>query len=227
MNNPIYSITPFTLLDYPDKTACILWFSGCNMRCSYCHNPEIVLGKGKFGTDDVIAFLKKRLFLLDGVVFSGGECSLHPEIFNLANAIKSIGMLVKMDTNGTRPTVLKKMIDSGLVDYIAIDYKSNSSNYSSITKFSRFETFHQSLDILLRSSVPFEIRTTVHSSLFSSEDVVEMAEYLAESGYQGKYYIQHYTDSTKTLGNLGKSDARVFKNLESIKQPEIILRNFN
>src|SRR5690606_32859804 len=123
MIKPIYSITPFTLLDYPNHPACILWFAGCNMRCLYCYNPDIVLGKGKLSVDDARNFLKSRQSLLQGVVFSGGECTLHPDLVPLARIAKTMGYQVKIDTNGTKPEVLEKLLNEKLVDYIAMDFK--------------------------------------------------------------------------------------------------------
>jgi pyruvate formate lyase activating enzyme len=92
---PVYSITPFTLLDYPHKTACILWFAGCNMKCVYCYNPDIVFGKGKISISEVLNFLNRRKSLLDGVVLSGGECTSHKNIRQLLQEIKKLGFLVK------------------------------------------------------------------------------------------------------------------------------------
>ena len=105
----IYSITPFTLLDYPNKTACVLWFAGCNMRCVYCYNPDIVLGRGKIDFNEVILFLQKRKLLLDGVVFSGGECTIHKGIELYLEKIKQMGFAVKIDTHGSSPSVIKKL----------------------------------------------------------------------------------------------------------------------
>ena len=116
VSTPIYSITPFTLLDYAHKSACILWFAGCNMRCLYCYNPEIVLGKGSISFEKALGFLRSRKILLDGVVFSGGECLLHKNIIELIAEVKKMGFLVKIDTNGSQPKVLKSLIEKQLID---------------------------------------------------------------------------------------------------------------
>jgi len=150
---PIYSITPFTLLDYPDKTACILWFAGCNMRCLYCYNPDIVLGKGKLTFQDVFTFVEKRKKLLDGVVLSGGECTLHPHIDWLMKELKNRGLKVKIDTNGSRPTVLNKLLSENLIDYVALDFKALKNNYYDITKSTLFNKFKASLNLLNQSSI--------------------------------------------------------------------------
>ena len=107
MYPPVYGLTPFTMLDYPDRTACIIWFAGCNMRCAYCHNPEIVLGgKGTMQLGEIFMFLEKRKGLLSGVVLSGGEASVYPQIEEVAAKIKQMGFDIKLDTNGTRPEII-------------------------------------------------------------------------------------------------------------------------
>src|SRR5690606_23848771 len=155
MLNPIYSITPFTLLDYPNHPACILWFAGCNMRCVYCYNPDIVLGKGKLSLQEVTRFLESRQALLQAVVFSGGECTLHPAIFSLAKAAKDMGYLVKVDTNGTKPNVLKKLLAEQLIDYVALDFKGIGKKHQNITQSRTFSTFATSLALLQSADIPF------------------------------------------------------------------------
>ncbi|MFD2036350.1 anaerobic ribonucleoside-triphosphate reductase activating protein [Belliella marina] len=205
VKKPIYSITPFTLLDYPNHTACILWFAGCNMRCGYCYNPEIVNGKGKVGFDEVLVFLRKRKNLLDGVVFSGGECTMHRDLPWYASEVKRLGMKVKIDTNGSRPHVLENLIDEGLVDYVALDFKALPEDFESITKSDLFVPFKESLEVLMGLNVPFEVRTTVHSELINAEKVLKMAAYLHELGYKGKYFLQHFVGDKETIRKLPPS----------------------
>ena len=119
---PLYSLTPFTTLDYPDKTACIAWFAGCNMRCAYCYNVPIVTGVGQISRAEFIKFLDKRKGKLSGVVFSGGECTLSPAFLPLASEVKSRGFSLKVDTNGSNLTALGQAISLNLIDYIALDF---------------------------------------------------------------------------------------------------------
>ncbi|HFQ61604.1 MAG TPA: 4Fe-4S cluster-binding domain-containing protein, partial [Epsilonproteobacteria bacterium] len=106
---PIYDITKFTHLDYPDHLACIIWFAGCNMRCDYCYNKDIVFAKnGTYSLNDALAFLETRRSLLDGVVLSGGEASLQ-ELIPFCKAIKKLGFSIKLDTNGTNPELVKEL----------------------------------------------------------------------------------------------------------------------
>ncbi|HRN99211.1 MAG TPA: anaerobic ribonucleoside-triphosphate reductase activating protein [Flavobacterium sp.] len=207
--SPLYNITPFTLLDFPDCTACILWFAGCNMRCQYCYNPEIVLGKGNFGYDRALNFLKKRRGLLDGVVLSGGECTLHKGLEDFAADVKLMGYRLKIDTNGSRPKVLKRLVDQSLVDYVALDLKAMPKHFKTITNSNLFKEFEQSLELLLHAGIGFEVRTTVHSSLIDREHLEQMGQYLQDAGYRGNFYVQHFVNGSQTLRPLpysGKID---------------------
>lgn len=222
---PIYSITPFTLLDYPDKTACILWFAGCNMRCLYCYNPDIVLGKGKLTFQDVFTFLEKRKKLLDGVVLSGGECTLHPHIDWLMKELKNRGLKVKIDTNGSRPTVLNKLLSENLIDYVALDFKALKNNYYDITKSTLFNKFKDALNLLNQSTIPFEVRTTIHADLLNMEDIQQMIKFLEAQNYRGKYYLQNHVNGVNTLGGINNSKTK-FGYSEQLKSNiEVIIRN--
>lgn len=225
VNYPIDSITPFTLLDYPDKTACILWFAGCNMRCVYCYNPGIVHSQGKFDYDHALSFLKKRKNLLDGVVLSGGECTTHKGISDFIQQVRDLNMKIKLDTNGSNPLVMDELILQQKLDYVALDFKAPKEKFHAITKSKLFNRFEKSLDLLVNSDVNFEIRTTVHNQLLSKEELYKMIDYLILKGYTGKYYIQQFINDTPTIGNMGFS-------LNTLKQAdfnscklEVVLRN--
>ena len=205
MAKVVNSITPFTLLDYPDKTACILWYAGCNMRCLYCYNPEIVLGKGKFSFPEIVSFLQTRKGLLNAVVFSGGECLIHKEIITHIRIVKAMGFLVKVDTNGSRPDVLAYLVTEQLLDYVALDFKSDKGSFRYITQSDLFDPFEKSLQLLLKSGISFEVRTTYHSDLMDNNDLNEMIAYLVNNAYTGNYYIQNFRNNVATLGNLDHS----------------------
>jgi len=222
---PIYSITPFTLLDYPHKTACILWFAGCNMRCLYCYNPDIVLGKGKLSFQDALKFLKTRVNLLDGVVLSGGECTLHKNIINLIIEIKKIGLLIKVDTNGTNPDMIEFLLKEKLIDYVALDFKAPIDKFKSITNSDLYSSFISSLKLLISSAIPFEVRTTLHSSLLVQNDIQHMIDVLEKVNYKGVYYIQNFVNNTKTLAELENSKHHAI-NLTSLNTKlSVVLRN--
>ncbi|MHC0447996.1 anaerobic ribonucleoside-triphosphate reductase activating protein [Flavobacterium sp. 3-218] len=215
----IFSLTPFTLLDYPHKTACIVWFAGCNMRCLYCYNPDIVLGKGKISFDDVLSFLKTRKGLLDGVVLSGGECTLHKKIIDFIKEIKAMGFAVKIDTNGSNPKILNSLIHDLLIDYVALDYKSLPHTFEKLTQSGLFSEFEESLELLIRSGIPFEVRTTFHSSLITENDFVKMIEYLEKQNFEGNYYVQHFMNNVPTLSKLDDSNKRI--QLKDFSTPKI------
>ncbi|MBA4153538.1 anaerobic ribonucleoside-triphosphate reductase activating protein [Flavobacterium sp.] len=211
----IHSITAFTLLDYPDKTSCILWFAGCNMKCSYCYNPEIVFGKGSYSFPEIISFLQKRKGLLDAVVFSGGECLLHKESIVLMQVIKEMGFLIKVDTNGSKPARLAEAIELKLIDYVALDFKSTKEKFKSITESNLYETFLASLAILKQSTIPFEIRTTVHSELLNQNDLEEMISVLQTNNYAGNYFIQPFRNGVETLKKMNASKYEAFNDLST------------
>ncbi len=209
MVKPIYDITPFSLLDYPGKVAAILWFAGCNMRCGYCYNPEIVLGKGRHSFEEALDFLETRKALLDAVVLSGGECTLHKGLPAFAAAIKQKGYLVKLDTNGTHPELLEVLVGQGLADYVAVDFKAPASKYSQVTGTSHFDSFQRTLQVLVNSSLPFEVRTTVHSALLQQGDIEQMCQVLKEQNYTGNYYLQYALNNVVMLEELPDSVGRV------------------
>lgn len=222
---PIYSITPFTLLDYPDKTACILWFAGCNMRCLYCYNPDIVLGKGKLSFQEALKFLKTRVNLLDGVVLSGGECTSHKSIVKLIIEIKKMGLLIKVDTNGSNPDIIELLLKEKLLDYVALDFKAPIDKFKSITNSDLYSDFISSLKLLISSSIPFEVRTTIHSSLLIQNDIQQMIDVLEKFNYKGVYYIQNFVNNTKTLAEIEDSKHNSIKPDSLNTQLSVVIRN--
>ncbi len=224
VSTPIYSLTPFTLLDYPHKSACILWFAGCNMRCLYCYNPEIVLGKGTLSFEEILSFLHTRKNLLDAVVFSGGECLLHKKIIPLITEIKRMGFLVKIDTNGSSHQVMQQLLNQNLIDYVALDYKAPKSKFQAITQSKLYDSFEKTLDIILQAKIPFEIRTTYHSNLLSNEDLATMIQFLESKNYPGNYYIQYFRNDVKTLSKLERSNNKIDCEKFSTSRIKIFLR---
>ena len=227
---PIYAVTPFTMLDFPDRTACIVWFSGCNMRCPYCHNPQIVKGKGRGDIQQVMTFLEKRQGLLDGVVLSGGEASAYPGLPGFIRRLKDMDYAVKLDTNGLRPDIISGFLQMGFLDYVALDYKAPPEKFKRVTGTEKYDLFSQTLDLLCaQNSVEFEVRTTVHTDLLDEKDITLIIEDLARRGYRGLHAIQNFitSDERPTLG-LMKAQERLL-NIDSLPIPEqfnIVFRNF-
>lgn len=227
---PIYSVSPFTLLDFPEHTACIIWFSGCNMRCGYCHNPQIVKGKGRGDINQVFDFLEKRKGLLDGVVLSGGEASIYSDIVDFARRVKKMGYAIKLDTNGTRPDIIKEFLEEGLLDYIALDYKAPPEKYKKVTGIDKFKDFEKTLALLCsQKNVPFEARTTVHTALMDEADISAIIHDLDNKKYAGTFYVQNFcSDNDRpTLGFL--RDQERCLNINALTTPAhftIHFRNF-
>jgi len=221
------------MLDYPDNMACVVWFSGCNMRCPYCHNPDIVKGKGKHTPEDVMQFLERRKGKLDGVVLSGGEITIYKDIVGFAKQIKEMGFKLKIDTNGTRPNIVKEFLDNNLLDYVAMDYKAPAYKFNSVTalKDQDFENFKKSLRMLIEyGKIPFELRTTVHIDLLQEDDINAIIDDLAAEGYKGGYYVQNYMDANgahPTLGNLSKQSRILdISKIKSVEGITVGFRNF-
>jgi len=201
-NKDIYDLTKFTHLDYPDELACIVWFSGCNMRCQYCYNDDIVYSKtGNYSYQDVLDFLKTRIGLLDGVVLSGGEAT-GKNLLEFCKKIKEMGFLVKLDTNGINCAVIKNLIQNNLLDYIALDYKAPHYKFEEITASKKYSDFEQTLDFLIQNNFNFEARTTLHSDLLNVDDINFIINDLCSKGYKNSYYIQNFIDTETNIADI-------------------------
>ena len=229
----VHAITPFSMLDYPKENACIIWFAKCNLRCVYCHNPDLVLEHGQISKEEVEAFLTKRQDRLTGVVFSGGEPTLNADLPSYAALAKRLGYKVKLDTNGTRPAVVRKLVEDGLVDMIALDYKCPPEKARALTGTDAFVTAHDdTLAYLIQNrrttGIIFEIRTTFHPDLLGEDDLSAMIDHLSALGYRGTYFIQAIVSTgDKTLGNIPQpSRPLIPSRLTKPNGYEIAFRNF-
>ena len=189
-----------TLLDFPNKVACILFVRGCNLRCPFCHNATLVGGSAEnaYTEEAVLAFLKKRQGLLDGVVISGGEPTLYPELIPFLQKIRQLGYAIKLDTNGTNPTLLKQIVLENLADYVAMDLKNSPAFYSATCGVSKVDmaSIEESRDFLMRGKVDYEFRTTVVGGLHTKESINEIACWIAGAK---RYYLQAFKDSGNLL----------------------------
>lgn len=221
----IYEITPFTTLDYKDHLSCIAWFAGCNMRCVYCYNTQIVTSKGKISKEEFIKFLHSRVSKLNGVVLSGGECTLSRDFLPILKEAKNLGFDIKVDTNGTNLKALKDSINLGLVDYIALDYKATKENFSLITNSRLYNDFIQTLKFLIESKFKFEVRTTIHRDFLAEEDISKMANFLQTLGYKNTYYLQNFLYTGENFGCIENSQIN-FDPKKIKTDLKIELRNF-
>ena len=202
----IAGLQKMTLLDYPGKVACTLFLQGCNFRCPFCHNSGLLPGQGPalMDREEFLRFLKKRQGLLDGVCVTGGEPTLQPELPELLRGIKALGFPVKLDTNGSRPAVLKALAEEGLLDYVAMDVK-NSPVCFGITAGKpdlMLAPMEESLRFLLSGAVDFELRTTVVEEYHSEESILQMGQWLMSlSGGKKikRWYLQPFLDRDSVL----------------------------
>lgn len=192
----ISGIQKFTLLDFPDKTACIVFTPGCNFRCGFCHNPEFVLPeliakmKDSFIPEEaVLNFLTARQNLLQGVVVTGGEPTLQPDLLSFLKKVKTMGFLVKLDTNGSRSAILETLLAEKVVDYIAMDIKTSAKEYQSIAGVAVIDDVKRSIELIKNSGLPYEFRSTLVKELHSKEALEGMAKLL--QGAQ-KFYLQTF-----------------------------------
>ncbi|XMB71433.1 anaerobic ribonucleoside-triphosphate reductase activating protein [Mycoplasmatota bacterium WC30] len=174
-------MTKSSLLDYPGKISIVLYTPGCNYNCFYCHNRELIEDiNEKISIEEIMGFLKKRVGLIDAVVISGGEPTLHYDLIPFLKTIKSLGYLTKLDSNGSSPETIQKCIDEDVVDYFAIDYKAPASRYPEIARFEANPVnVLQTINILLNNNQKFEVRTTVIPQL-SLNDLIQMSKEIPE-----------------------------------------------
>ncbi|MBD3807083.1 MAG: anaerobic ribonucleoside-triphosphate reductase activating protein [Epsilonproteobacteria bacterium] len=220
---PLYDITPFTSLDYPDHLAAIFWFAKCQMRCVYCYNRDMVLGEGMIDENEALDFLEKRQGLLEGVVLSGGEATLFSGLVSFCKKIKNLNYKIKLDTNGLNPQMVQELVEKNLLDYVALDYKAPKEKFQSITKDKHFDAFSKTLNFLIKSDFPFEVRTTVHADLLRTEEVNRIISDLRKRGYVGKYYLQQFLFTDTILGKV-KEEKDTFDRRDLSSELEIVWR---
>ncbi|MBW1898628.1 MAG: anaerobic ribonucleoside-triphosphate reductase activating protein [Deltaproteobacteria bacterium] len=183
-----------SLIDYPGKISCIIFLSGCNLTCPYCHNPGLARGDQPpppfLNKNWILDFLKERTGFLEGVVITGGEPTLNREIFSLCGDIKSLGYKVKLDTNGTRPEVVRNLAREKLIDFIAMDIKTSPPAYSPVlSKEPISEQIFSSIRIVMDSGLPYEFRTTCVRPIIDENVIKEVAEQIRGAG---SYVLQRF-----------------------------------
>lgn len=197
----LFGLQKLSLLDFPEKTACTVFLGGCNFRCPFCQNGSLVLpgaGEPQIDEEEFFAFLKKRAGILDGVCITGGEPTLHKDLPVFAEKIRALGFAVKLDTNGSRPDVLRTMVEAGLVDYAAMDIKNARAKYASTCGLDKLDIgkIEQSAAFLMEGRIPYEFRTTVVRELHTISDIEAIGRWLAGAE---KYFLQSFTDSGDIL----------------------------
>lgn len=197
----IHGIQKLTLVDYPGKCACILFSGACNFRCPFCQNGSLVLhpeNEPVIDDDEIFEFLSKRRRMLEGVVVTGGEPTINKDLILFLSRLKALGYSVKLDTNGYLPDVLKAAVESGSVDYVAMDIKTSLDEYSRLsgveTDTSRIE---ESIDYLLSGKVDYEFRTTVVDPLHKRENFEKIGKRIRGAK---RYFLQSFVPSENTIG---------------------------
>lgn len=200
----------FSLLDYPEKVSAIVFTQGCNFRCQFCYNPMLVWPKGIGCKDtfsqekeqeghpltegDLFEFLKTRIGKLDAVVITGGEPTLHNDLPEFIKKIKDLGFLVKLDTNGTNPEMIKKLLEQKLIDYIAMDIKATPEKYDLVTGVqTNLSKIKESIIIIMKSGLPYEFRSTITPGLIKKTDIEGMGKMIEGAN---KWFLQQFKNDT-------------------------------
>lgn len=227
----IQGLQKMTLLDYPGKIAATVFTDGCNFRCPFCHNASLVLNSGNaqgIAEEDFFNFLAKRKGLLDGVCISGGEPLLQEDINEFISKIKSLGFLVKIDTNGSFPFKLKELVENGLVDYVAMDIKNSPAGYAKTagTTGKILPKIKQSITYLIDGPVEYEFRTTVVKGFHTNEDFVKIGKWIQGAK---RYFLQNFVDSGDLiqpgLQGVEKVELMVFAEIVRVYVPLVQIRN--
>ena len=205
MSIQIAGLQKLTLLDYPGRVACTVFFGGCNLRCPFCHNASLVLPHGGMpgmSEEELLSFLKKRRGILDGVCITGGEPLLQPELVRLLCEIRQLGFLCKLDTNGTMPHRLAPILEARAVDYVAMDIKSSPRGYAAAVGMDiDMDAIRQSVSLIKQSGIEHEFRTTVVAGLHTAADIEEAARLIGDE----PYFLQSFVDSGDLIAGTGLS----------------------
>lgn len=198
----IDGLLKLTLLDYPGHLACTIFSAGCDFLCPFCHNASLVTHPAKdaaFKEEDILAFLAKRQGILEGVCITGGESSLQPDLIPFIKKIKALGFLVKLDTNGYHPDVLKALYQENLLDYVAMDIKNSLPLYEKTAGRPGLDLTRitESISLIRSSNIPYEFRTTVVKELHTKESFLQIGEWLHGAS---RYYLQAFKDSDDLIG---------------------------
>ena len=201
-----------SLIEYPGKISAVIFLGGCNFRCHFCHVPTLVLPElietqNEISQEEILSFLEKRKTFLEAVSITGGEPTLNKDLPDFIKKIKSLGFLVQLETNGTNPEMLRKLIEEKLIDYAAMDIKhrlDSFEKYNEITGFKLtkelFENIKESIKILLSNKVDYQFRTTLIKEFHQKEDILEICKEIQGAKI---YYLQNYQKENKTIsGNI-------------------------
>lgn len=219
----IQGLQKLTLLDYPGKVACTIFTGGCNFRCPFCHNASLVIDTDQnehIEEEVLLSFLRKRRGILEGVCISGGEPLLQPDIDVFLRKVKALGYQVKLDTNGSCPEKLQRLVEAKVVDYVAVDIKNSQENYGKTIGIQEYDIghIHRTVQYLLSGVVPYEFRTTVVQEFHQKSDFESIGRWIQGAE---KYYLQKFEDS----GNIIQSGLHAY-NKDIMNQAIEIVRKY-
>lgn len=215
----IHGFQKTTLLDFPGKVASTVFTAGCNLRCPFCHNALLVTDidpKSALDTEELLAYFEKRRGVLDGVCITGGEPLLHADTIDFMRRIREMGLLVKLDTNGSYPDRLRRVVEEGVVDYVAMDIKNSRAKYPLTVGIPDFDIapVEESVKYLLSDAVDYEFRTTVVAEFHTLQDMEEIGEWIAGAK---RYFLQNFVASDHLIDpNMHGVDAASMKALQRI-----------
>lgn len=222
-----------TLLDYPGHVAATFFTGGCNFRCPFCHNSDLITypsSTDNISEEEIFTFLKKRKNILSGICITGGEPTLQPDLAEFIEKVRSYGYKIKLDTNGYRPEVIADLLEKNLLDYIAMDIKAGYSNYVTVSGISNLiiKKIEDSVSIIENSGIPYEFRTTVVKELHNETDFQEIADMLSP---KSPYFIQSFKDSGNILisglSSCNNEELNKFLSIVKEKLPNSSLRGID
>ena len=219
----IHGLQKMTLLDFPGKVACTVFLGGCEFRCPFCHNADLLdmRAPGIMDDDELLEFLKKRKGLLDGVAFTGGEPLLRKDLPELLARVRDIGYQIKVDTNGDHPDLLKEIVQAGLADYIAMDVKNSPARYAETIGWETFDTapVDESIQFLLSGQVRYEFRTTVVKQFHDEASFEAIAQWIDGAD---RYELQGFVDrDTVPFAGLEACSREEMEHFADIVRPHV------
>jgi pyruvate formate lyase activating enzyme len=229
MNSIFCGIEKLSLVDFDGYISCTLFTSGCNYRCPFCHNSPLIKEQPSLKMEEILNYLSVRKKMLDAVVITGGEPTLHKELPSVLKQIKDLGYIIKLDTNGTNPKMLKELIDKKLIDYVAMDIKASSNCYSLVTGVINpfLDNIKESINILKTSNINFEFRTTLVNEYHDINNIKQIAVELVGAK---RLYLQRFVDNENCLNSgltaVKKEDAEIFQKELLKTLTEVNLRGY-
>lgn len=215
----VYGLEKLSLVDYDGVVAATIFTGGCNFRCPFCHNGSLVTEFNKFSTVDeneIIAYLKKRIGIIEGLCITGGEPTLNPDLPQFIEKIKNIGIKVKLDSNGTNPDMIKTLVNNGLLDHVAVDIKNDKEHYAAVIGFDKFDTekIEKTVSFLLQGKVSYEFRTTLINEFHDENNIYEIGKWIFGAD---KYFLQKFKSGDNCLLPNGLSEVPQEKAIKLLK----------